>query len=273
MEIFYFGENSHRLFGVLHRPRGRARIGLVICPPFGEEMTLTYSRFAIWAKQLAEQEIAVLRFHSYGVGESEGSFSDFTLDTAIADTVAAVRYLREQAASEHIGLFGLRFGGSIAVRAGEEVKPDCLLLWCPIINLGSYANDLLRLRLTAGLIHQRTDGARATREAMLDELKAGRCVDILGWELSPTLYLQMTCCRSWPENPPAPNVLWLARPTEQMQADPIVAAWKARGCRADVQVYSEPVFWEERSPVIPHQFANASLAWMTQTLLQPGAVR
>ncbi len=268
MDVFYFGDDSHRLFGVLHQPRHQARVGLVFCPPFGEEMTGTYSRLATWAKELAEEGVAGLRFHPYGTGESNGSSAEFTLETAASDANMAVRYLRERMGLLQVGLFGLRFGASVAVRAASVARPDFLLLWSPIVNLRQYARELLRLQLTKELVHQRHDRVRVTRQSMVEELEAGRPVDILGSDFSPALYRQMTASPSWPDEPPAPRVLWLARPPEVGQAESIVAGWRARGSQVELRTLSELIFWEEASTTLPGQFAAASLAWLFETFVR-----
>src|SRR5713226_9805042 len=83
LEILYFGEDSHRMFGVLHRPTGKAHTGLVFCPSYGDEMVVSYTPFARWAKELAEKGFAVFRYHPYGVAESDGTSADFSFESAV----------------------------------------------------------------------------------------------------------------------------------------------------------------------------------------------
>src|SRR5271155_1661041 len=117
MDLFFFGEDSRRIFGLLAKPAGRAHTALVFCPPLGEEMVSTYARFARWSKDLADQGFVVLRYHPRGTGESAGSSKDFTLDGAAEDAAAAVKWLRENVEVDRVGIFGLRFGASAAVHA------------------------------------------------------------------------------------------------------------------------------------------------------------
>lgn len=261
MEVFYLGEAPRRLFMALHVPARPAHTGLVLCPPLWTEMNSTYAHLARWGKDLAEQGFAVLRYHPYGSGESDGNPADFTLESACADAAAALSCLRERARVKRGGFLGVRFGGSVAVHTAHAARPDFLVLWSPTVNLRQYCRELLRLRLTKELVHQRYKQVKVTTQTMIQELEAGRSVDILGYELSPEFYRQMTAKPSWPEQASVPEVLWLARSQEQGQAMPIVATWKGSGCQVDVKFFAEPVFWEEMSQ-FPRQLAASSRQWL-----------
>jgi exosortase A-associated hydrolase 2 len=271
MEQFFFGDNSHRLFGVLNKPSGRAHTGLVICPPFGEEMVSTYARFARWSKELADRGFAVMRYHALGTGESDGKSTDFTVASAAQDAATAVKWLRENGKVGRVGLFGLRFGATTAVHA--DAHADFVILWSPVVKLPTYCRDLLRLRITKDLIHLKADRVKVTAKDLAAELEAGRSIDLLGYEMSPALYRQLNSTTAWPDEPPAPDVLWLTLPTEQTQAEPLAKVWKDRGCRAEVQAFRERIFWEDFSSDFPHQFAETSIAWMEQRAAQPVGAR
>lgn len=271
MEQFFFGDDSRRLFGVLSEPAGRAHTGLVICPPFGEEMVSTYARFARWSKQLADRGFAVMRYHARGTGESDGTSTDFTVATAAQDAAAAVRWLRENGNVERVGLFGLRFGATAAAHA--DAHADFLVLWSPVVNLSLYCRDLLRLRITKDMIHLKADRVKVTAKALTAELEAGRSIDLLGYQMSPALYRQMISAAPWPVEPSAPDVLWLGLPTEQAQAQPIAKTWRERGSRVDARAFRERIFWEDFSSDFPHQFAEASIAWMEQAAAQPAGAQ
>jgi alpha/beta superfamily hydrolase len=269
MEHFFFGEKSERLFGVLAGPSDGARTGLVFCPPLGEEMVATYARFARWSKDLADHGFVTLRYHSRGTGESDPSV--FTLETAAQDAATAVRWMRENARVERVGIFGLRFGASAAVHSAA--RPDFMVLWSTLINLRLYLRDLLRLRMTKDMVHLKEDRVRVTAKELTAELDAGRSIDLLGYETSPELYRQMTANESWPDEPPAPEVLWMGLPSEQARVEGIASAWKARGCKVDLQAFRERIFWEDFSSDFPHQFAESSIAWMLRGATEPVGAR
>lgn len=262
-EVFEFGEESRRLFGVFHAPKHTAKAGIVICPPFGEEMVATYARLAAWSKDLAEGGFAVLRFHPYGTGESDGKFSEFTADGAANDATTALNWLRQRIPQTRVGFLGLRFGGSVVVRAAATANPDFVVFWSPIVNLKSYFRELLRSRITAELIHKGRERVQITTADMTKQLEEGRPVDVNGFDLCPELYRQMTSCTEWPQTPPAPEVIWLGRKAEETSAGPVIEKWKGSGRRVDFGFYAEPAFWEDYSLSFPKQFASESVRWMS----------
>ena len=262
MEIFYFGQSSRRLFGVLDGPSQNPRGGLVFCPPFGDEAVATYAALARWSKELAARDFAVLRFHPYGTGESDGTFADFNLQGALRDVSAAVSCLATRTGLERVGLFGARFGGFLAAQAALEMPPEFLILWSPITNPRQYFRDLLRMRLTADLIHLGADRVGLTTQGMTEEFKAGRSVDVLGNEFSPEFYQQMTAGPLWPVQAPSPKVLWLSRLAEKGQCSPLAQKWADSGRAVDMQFLPEAPFWEELSRIFPEKFGGASDTWL-----------
>jgi exosortase A-associated hydrolase 2 len=266
METLFLGEYPRRLYTVVHMPSRPAQVGLVFCSALWDEETSSYKHLARWAKELEERGFAVVRFHAYGTGDSDGDLTDFTLEGVLADTSAAAQLLRERTGVKCVGIVGLRFGGSVAVHAASTVQADSLILWSPIMNLQQYCRELLRLRLSKDLVHQQYNQVKVTSRSMMHDLETGKSVDILGYELSPELYHQMNARSCWPDEPPAKKVLLLARPHEQGQYLLIVQAWKSRGCQVEVQLLPQKTFWEE-AYLYPRLFADASLQWLARERL------
>ncbi len=262
METFFFGQPSRRLFGALDGPGRKARAGLVFCPPFGEEMITTYARLARWSKELAKMGFAVLRFHPFGTGESDGSFRDFTIEGALRDTMTAMNCLRERTGVERAGFFGLRFGAFLAAQAAQAKPPDFLILWSPVTDTRQYFRNLLRMRLTAELVHLKADHVKVTTRSMINDFEAGRTVDNLGYEFSPALYRQMTAGPAWPQQLPCLKVLWLSRVSERTQLASLPNDWVAEGGNAQLEFLPELPFWEDFSSVFPEKFARASEGWL-----------
>lgn len=265
MNVEYFGRPDRQLFGVFDGPSRGARAGLVFCPPFGEEMVTTYARLARWSKQLAGSGIAVLRFHPFGTGESGGSFADFNVEGALQDTVTAIGHLRDMIGSKPLGLFGLRFGGFLAAQTAASVPMDFLLLWSPVIKLQSYFRELLRMRLTAEAVHLRTQQVTYTTKNMVEDFEAGRTVDILGYQFSPTLYRHMTDGLPWPEEPNTRNSFLLSRSSDRTFVASLPEKWTT-GDTVEMKAVAELPFWESFSSVFPQSFAGSSQAWLEQTL-------
>jgi len=267
LEILHFGEDSHRMFGVLHRAVGKAHTGIVFCPSYGDEMVSSYASFARWAKELAAKGFSVLRYHPYGTGESDGTALDFTLDSAVSDAVAALNCLRGRVRVPRAGFMCLRFGGFVAVRAALRAHPDFLIMWSPVVNPRQYCRELMSLQLAKDLVQQRTEQVCITTQGMMFELEAGRPVDILGRLMSPEFYRQMSSS-SWPDRPPAGDVLWLSRRHERAQVTPLVENWKAHGKDVEHQFFDEPPFWEDHSSKFATKFSAASVAWLQKKIHQ-----
>lgn len=263
-EIVYFGPSSNRMFGVLHRPQGTARTGIVLCPPYGEEMVASYAHFTRWAKVLTRQGFAVFRYHPYGTGESEGEPGDFTLESATSDAAEAVTYVENRISLERVGLFGLRFGGFVAAQVATTCELDFLVLWSPVVQPKQYCRDLLRMLLTKELVHQQAEKVRVTTRSLVEELEAGRPVDIMGYDMSPEFYRQVIANPSFPELPPTSDVLWLARPKEAASSASVVESWKASRKNVEVQALDGPAFWEDWEFGFPENFAQATSRWLAQ---------
>jgi uncharacterized protein len=261
LEIAYHGEPSERIYSAFHRAVDPEGTSLIICPPFGQEMVTTYARLARLSKQLATEGVSVLRYHPFGTGESDGTHADITLESVVRDAVTAQGLVRERVAGGRIGYFGLRFGATVAILAASERPVDFLVLWCPMPNLRQYFRDLLRSQITADAVQR--SRTRTTQEMMAD-LEAGKCVDVLGYELSPTLYRQMMAAQSFPDTLPARRILYLVRPAEEKSALPLVERWRRLGGQVNLQVIPETAFWENPGTTLPEKFAAVTMQWLSQ---------
>ncbi|MCW8107743.1 alpha/beta hydrolase [Alteromonas ponticola] len=78
--------------------------------------------FLVLADFLTRNGIAVLRYDKRGCGESQGDFSQATLNDFASDTTGAVRYLvsRKELSISHIGLIGHSEGGMVAPMAAID---------------------------------------------------------------------------------------------------------------------------------------------------------
>jgi hypothetical protein len=261
IEISRCGLETKSMYVVMHRSTKPSGTTLVFCPPFDDEMVDTYARFARWSKQLAVRGISVMRYHPLGTGESDGTRADITLDSLVKDAVTAQHLARQKIKDRRIGYLGLRFGATVSILAAAAHPADFLVVWCPVTNLRHYFRELLRSQITASALQ---GARRRTTQQMIADLDAGKSVDVVGYELFPDLYRQMTAMQALPDTPPAGKVLWLARPIDEAVARPIVERWKARGSQVDLQVIPETVFWENPGSSLPDRFATATIQWLSQ---------
>ena len=87
-------------------------------------------------KALLELEFITVRFNFRGVGQSEGSYGEGTGETE--DMIAVTQAVREQfntpSSKLPLLLAGFSFGGAIAARAAQQLRPQKLVLVAPSVD-------------------------------------------------------------------------------------------------------------------------------------------
>lgn len=114
---------GQKIFGIMHRPLHAPHAPAVLmCHGFAGNKIGRYRIYVQLAQQLARVGIATLRFDFRGSGESEGEFSEMTIDTEVSDALKGLEWLRKQPHidAKRIGMLGNSFGGAIAVLAAER---------------------------------------------------------------------------------------------------------------------------------------------------------
>lgn len=189
-EAGFFERDGTALFGVLHRPDSDGdRPAFVLCYPFQEEKLWVQRVFVNLARHLARRGHAALRFDYAGHGDSEGDFEASTVETRLQDIAAATAFARERTGARRVGLIGQRFGATLAALAAERDRSySHVVLWDPILRGQAYMQETLRLNLTTQLAVYRE--IRENRQVLVDRLRAGRTVNIDGYELCRDLYDQ-----------------------------------------------------------------------------------
>ena len=121
---FFFPNDPYNLFGILHEPEVEPNgEGFVFCHPFGEEKLWSHRVFVNFARKLAQIGYTVLRFDYMGHGDSDGNFSDATIETRISDIVAAVCWLKDNNSNVNsVSLLGLRLGATLASLTCEQFE-------------------------------------------------------------------------------------------------------------------------------------------------------
>ena len=192
---FYFPNGQRSLFGIFHAPgTSIAQSAFVFCHPFGEEKLWTHRVFVSFARQLAADGHPVLRFDYAGNGDSDGSFSETSVRTAIADVDAAVAHMRSVRGVTQVNLLGLRFGATVAALAAEELPEiDRLILWAPIVDGSRYMQELLRINLTTQMATYKE--IRDDRDALAAALHQGQTVNVDGYELGLPLFSEISAVK------------------------------------------------------------------------------
>jgi exosortase A-associated hydrolase 2 len=275
---FFFERSSAKLFGILHTPEQVTdKTAFVMSHPFGEEKLWAHRVFVSMARELAKHGHAVLRFDYMGAGDSSGTTPDTSLESHVADLVAAIETLDTRLPTiKNVGLVGLRLGASFAALLAERAATDdrlCqlrnapLILWEPVLDGLSYFQELLRSNLSTQLAVY--GKVREDREVLQQSIRAGGRVNVDGYEIAQPLF--ESCARA---------DLISATPKQHTGAVLVtqLAATSAQKDRADLQGLaqqyqrgtfvraSEQPFWREIKPFTAHavNLQQATLQWLEQ---------
>lgn len=269
----FFEGGAGRLFGVLHRPAPGAPPGpgFVFCHPFGEEKLWAHRVFVSFARELAARGHPVLRFDYRGNGDSEGDFSSWSIEGALADIGRAIDELQAATGCPGVVLVGLRLGATLAALAAEWRHEVCaVVLWAPVTDGRQYAQELLRMNLATQLaVHRRI---RMDREELVRSLREGRTVNVDGYDVTWSLYQELLDVRlgATARRPPVPCLVVQVGGTEKVRPDPALLELQSRyGDAAAFALAVEEPFWKE----IPHFYDRApdlfarTTAWLTRCRL------
>ena len=187
--------NGERVFAFLHRPAADNGRGAVICAPLGEEMLWSRRVLVTFARELAAQGYAVLRFDYRGEGDSDRWFPESDLSTRQEDTSFAVDSLRRLVpGTRDVTLVGLRLGASIAAAvAAERADIRQLVLWDPVIDGADYMQAVLRSNLMFQMAQHRK--VVENRDQLVERLRRGDTINVEGYELGASLFGQVSALR------------------------------------------------------------------------------
>ncbi len=149
-----FRVGHQRLFGMLHLPLIERPVpAVLICHGLAGDKCGRYRSYVTIAKMLAQQGIACFRFDYRGSGDSEGDFSQVTVDSQIEDSIAAAMLLKNHPHidSQRLGILGRSFGGLIATQCAVKTKIfHSICLWSAVFNGESWRS--LWFQATQGLL-------------------------------------------------------------------------------------------------------------------------
>ncbi|MFA7400488.1 MAG: alpha/beta hydrolase [Sideroxydans sp.] len=133
LQKFSVTGSAGHLEGVVHLPEEMPLAIAVVAHPLPTMGGTMENKVAvILAKTFAELGCATLRFNFRGVGASVGEFSGG--DGEVQDLIAVTRYAQEQFGEElPLILSGFSFGGYVAARAAQTLKPQHLILAGPAV--------------------------------------------------------------------------------------------------------------------------------------------
>lgn len=281
----FFDNGPHRLFGVLHAPGATLPsdtanpplqgLALVFCHPFAEEKLSSHRVLVNLARHLSEKGAWCLRFDYMGQGDSQGKFEDSNVETMLSDTIAAANLLRSYAGENAlIGFLGLRFGATLATLAASRMASiRLLILVAPIVQGKPYIETCLRSNLAAQMtLHGKV---LKDRKALVQDLMSDQVVNIDGYLLTKTLYLQMlqVDLLTHPETIPR-HVLIVHVARTQGKPIPreiltLQSACSHRGAEAECLDITEEPFWTDTRVYMPKakSLEQAIVTWLESRLV------
>lgn len=135
-QVTFRNSRDQQLFGVMHLPLKEAKLPVVIMAHgFTDDKTGDNRLFVKFARLAAEEGIAVLRFDFAGSGDSEGDFSQTTLDSQKEDLSSAVDFLYEFPSIDRnrISLVGYSLGGAVSIiLAATDQRIRSFIGWAPV---------------------------------------------------------------------------------------------------------------------------------------------
>lgn len=167
--------------GTLHAQGRERRRKVLIVPPFAEEMNKSRHVLAALSDALGELGHDVLMTDFFGTGDSQGDFSEATLDIWRSDLDVTIKRLGPQ---ENLALIGLRAGALLAADAVQRHQVKSLTLLHPMVDGRQQLTQMLRLRLAGGLMG---GGEKETASQLRQRLGQGECLEIAGYRLSGQL--------------------------------------------------------------------------------------
>ena len=273
-KAFFFENEGLRLFGYLNNPEGeikncngKARYGIVFCPPFGDEHIVSYRIIRNFAVKLCEKGIPVLRFDYRGYGDSEGKFEEATPETQVSDIRRAIEILRNMTGVESVGLMGLRLGGTLTLLVAQS-EPDVqfIIMWSPILSPKVYFQGIIRKQTFAFIVNKEK---RRPITELFSELNQGGRVDIGGYYLSAKAYHAF--CGLDPikllQQIKQPVYIALEQETINMDKSVLEQLNNMHKDNFDVVTIDEDAFWKtagrERFIPPPTRFIQGTIDWIS----------
>lgn len=130
---------GQRVAATLHVPESTPAPGVVMCHGFTGHRIEAHFLFVKAARAFCDAGLSVLRFDFRGSGESDGRFVEMTVETEIADALAALEAMRREPTvdAERVAVLGLSLGGLVAAcAAARDGGVSGLVLWSAVADPG-----------------------------------------------------------------------------------------------------------------------------------------
>ncbi len=143
-ENFLVNSHSNAIFGTWYTSTQVKNQPIILCPPVFQEEIIADRALNSLSDRLASLHSPIVRFDFAGMGNSEGSHLQLTLEEWLQNLLKIISKTQDKFQSEKVHLIGLRMGATLINSFAEQLEAeiDQLLLWHPVINGIPYLNDL-----------------------------------------------------------------------------------------------------------------------------------
>jgi exosortase A-associated hydrolase 2 len=246
-EAFYIPVDGGQCLAVHRAPEhGAARAVILHLPAFGDEMNKARAMTARAARSLARVGCAVLQVDWLGCGDSSGDHGDATLSRWVENAHAALAWLdRRYPRCSVRGFWALRAGSLLIAPLASTLPEALIVLWQPIISGAQQLNQLLRVK-AAGAVTSATE--QASSKALRTLLRAGKTLEIGGYEISPALASELEAAVfHWPAGHRGPVTWFEVSPSARGLSDSatrLLERARLAGIGAYGSAISGPSFWQ-----------------------------
>lgn len=249
LEASFMEVSQGRIFVVSRIPKGDKRdLGIVIVPPFAEEMNNARHVLASLADVLARQGFCVLQPDLYGTGDSEGAFSQASWDGWVEQVKACQAFLRQSFGLGKCAVVCLRSGALLVaemLRNGGE-SLESLVLWQPVLAGEAFLNNLLRLRVVSSML---TGTEKESIKHLKQSLLEGDEVEVGGYAINSRLaYGLVNVSLNAVDGRYLPRTCWMeigARERAEFQPAiaQVVETWRGQGAAISYCSIDGEMFW------------------------------
>jgi len=199
-----FQNQGQTLVGMIHMPAGAGPFPAVLLfHGFTADRNEHHFLLVKAARALMAAGFVALRFDFRGSGESEGDFSQVTIEGEISDGLAARAWLRDHPAVDpaRVGVCGISVGGAVAAcLAGRTRDVPALVLWAPVgdparvFSQAGGGSGFAPVPVEAGL----DIGGLIVGQGMIADVMRVRPVDEIRAHAGPVLVIQGTADQTVP---------------------------------------------------------------------------
>lgn len=249
------------MYAMLYRADNADRT-VLFCNPIFEERKAAHRSMVEAANLLCGAGFNVMTFDYRGCGDSEGDAVSCTADHWVTDVLAAARFAAEMTGCTQVGLLGLRFGASLAVKAmsASPSRFTFAALWAPVISGRVYVDRELRKKLAKEMA---TFGkSSAKRSLLIEKLESGESVDFDGHCLSAELYRTLSGFDLMDIAPSVPARLLVVSVSHSLRQPSDDARLVSAFHAADSRVVALQPFWNLIGYTDTAPLREATLEWI-----------